>query len=140
MALDKPYEDIPGTTVFDSDMARAGYHVNQFCMTLMNKENRHRFRADERAYVDEWPMTEEQKQAVLDRDYNKLLKLGANVYYFSKLFFTDRNRSRSPAFVGNFIFLRAANGEGRRILKTECCRVIVVNEENDVGSALLHAG
>ena len=90
MALDKPYEDIPGTTVFDSDMARAGYHVNQFCMTLMKKENRRRFRADERAYVDEWLMTEEQKQAVLDRDYNKLLKLGANVYYFSKLFFTDK--------------------------------------------------
>lgn len=90
MALDKPYEDIPGTTVFDSDMARAGYHVNQFCMTLMKKESRQRFRADERAYVDEWPMNEEQKQAVLDRDYNKLLKLGANVYYFSKLFFTDK--------------------------------------------------
>ena len=90
MALDKPYEDIPGTTVFDSDMARAGYHVNQFCMTLMKKENRHRFRAGERAYVDEWPMTEDQKQAVLDRDYNTLLKLGANVYYFSKLFFTDK--------------------------------------------------
>jgi protocatechuate 4,5-dioxygenase alpha chain len=90
VALEKPYRDIPGTTVFDSDMARAGYQVNQFCMTLMNAENRKRFRADERAYLDEWPMSEEQKQAVLDRDYNKLLKLGANVYYFSKLFFTDK--------------------------------------------------
>ncbi len=90
MALDKPYKDIPGTTVFDSDMARAGYHVNQFCMTLMSAENRARFRADERAYLDEWPMTEEQKQAVLERDYNALLRLGANVYYFSKLFFTDK--------------------------------------------------
>lgn len=90
MALDKPYQDIPGTTVFDSDMARAGYHVNQFCMTLMNPDNRERFLADERAYLDEWPMSEEQKQAVLDRDYNKLLKLGANVYYFGKLFFTDK--------------------------------------------------
>ena len=90
MALDKPYKDIPGTTVFDSDMARAGYYVNQFCMTLMKPENRERFLADERAYLDEWPMSEEQKQAVLDRDYNKLLKLGANVYYFGKLFFTDQ--------------------------------------------------
>ena len=90
MALDKPYKDIPGTTVFDSDMARSGYHVNQFCMTLMKSENRQRFLADERAYLDEWPMTEEQKQAVLDRDYNKLLSLGANVYYFGKLFFTDK--------------------------------------------------
>jgi protocatechuate 4,5-dioxygenase alpha chain len=71
-------------------MARAGYHVNQFCMTLMNADNRRRFRADERAYLDEWPMSEEQKQAVLRRDYNALLQLGANVYYFAKLFFTDK--------------------------------------------------
>jgi len=90
VALDKPYKDIPGTTVFDSDMAQAGYHVNQFCLTLMKAENRERFLADERAYLDEWPMNEEQKQAVLDRDYNALLKLGANVYYFGNLFFTDK--------------------------------------------------
>ncbi len=90
VALEKPYDDIPGTTVFDSDMARLGYHVNQFCMTLMNPENRKRFLADERAYLDEWRMSEEQKQAVMDRDYNKLLKLGGNVYYFAKLFFTDK--------------------------------------------------
>lgn len=90
MALEKPYSDIPGTTVFDSDMARLGYHVNQCFMTLMKPENRARFRADERAYLDEWPMTGEQKQAVLDRDYNALLRLGANVYFFAKLFFTDK--------------------------------------------------
>jgi len=90
MALDKPYMDIPGTIVFDSDMARAGYHVNQCFMTLMKPENRARFRADERAYLDEWPMSEEQKQAVMARDYNKLLALGANVYFFAKLFFTDK--------------------------------------------------
>lgn len=90
MALDKPYKDIPGTTIFDSDQARLGYHVNQFCMTLMKPENRERFLANERAYLDEWPMSEAQKRAVLDRDYNALLKLGANVYYFGKLFFTDK--------------------------------------------------
>lgn len=90
MALEKPYKDIPGTTVFDSDMARLGYHVNQFCMTLMKPENREKFLADERTYLNDWPMSEEQKQAVIDRDYNRLLKLGANVYYFAKLFSTDR--------------------------------------------------
>ena len=89
MALDKPYGDIPGTTVFDSDMARRGFHANQFCMSLMKAENRQRFLADERAYLDEWPMAEEQKRAFLDRDYNRLLELGVNVYYFGKLFFTD---------------------------------------------------
>lgn len=89
MALDKPYTDIPGTTVFDSDMARKGFHANQFCVSLMRPENRKRFLSDERAYLDEWPMSEEQKQAILERDYNRMLKLGCNVYYFGKLFFTD---------------------------------------------------
>jgi len=90
MALDKPYTDIPGTIVFDSDMARAGYHANQFCMSLMKPENRERFLADERAYLDEWPMSEAQKQAILDRNYLRLQQLGGNVYYFAKIFFTDK--------------------------------------------------
>ncbi|WP_321396089.1 protocatechuate 4,5-dioxygenase subunit alpha [Emcibacter sp.] len=89
MALDKPYADVPGTTIFDSDMARKGYHLNQFCMSLMKAENRDRFKADERAYLDEWPMTEEQKQAVLDRDYNRALALGGNIYFLAKIFSTD---------------------------------------------------
>ena len=89
MALSKPYKDIPGTLIFDSDMARKGYHANQFCMSLMKPENRERFLSDERAYLDEWSMSEEQKQAILDRDYLELQKLGGNVYYFAKIFFTD---------------------------------------------------
>jgi len=90
MALDKPYTDIPGTTIFDSSQARLGYHLNQCFMSLMKQANRQRFRADERAYLDEWPMSEEQKLAVLDRDYNRIVKLGGNVYFFAKLFFTDK--------------------------------------------------
>lgn len=89
MALDKPYTDIPGTTVFDSDMARKGYHLNHFYLSLMKPENRSRFLADESTYLDEWPITAEQKQAVMDRDYNKMLEHGGNVYFFAKLFFTD---------------------------------------------------
>lgn len=89
MALDKPYADIPGTVVFDSDVARRGYWLNQFCASLMKAENRERFKADERAYIKDWKMTDEQKQAVLDRDYNRILELGGNVYFFAKLFFTD---------------------------------------------------
>lgn len=89
MALSKPYADIPGTTVFDSDMARKGYYLNQFCMSLMKEENRRRFRADERAYLDEWPMTDPQKQAVLDRDYNAMLASGGNIYFLAKIFASD---------------------------------------------------
>ena len=89
MALDKPYEDVPGTTIFDAERARQGYHLNQFCMSLMKAENRERFFADQRAYLDEWPMSEEQKQAVLDRDYNRMISLGGNVYFLSKIFSSD---------------------------------------------------
>jgi len=89
MALDKPYSDIPGTTIFDADMARIGFHLNQFAMSLMKPENRKRFKADESAYLDEWPMTEDQKQAVLDRDNNRRMSLGGNVYFLAKIFSTD---------------------------------------------------
>jgi len=89
MALDKPYKDIPGTTIFDAEQSRRGYHLNQFCMSLMKPENRARFKAGERAYLDEWPMTEEQKQAVLARDLNRCIALGGNVYFLAKIGGTD---------------------------------------------------
>jgi protocatechuate 4,5-dioxygenase alpha chain len=89
MALDKPYKDVPGTTIFDADQSRKGYHLNQFCMSLMRAENRARFKANERAYLDEWPMTEEQKQAVLARDLNRCIALGGNIYFLAKLGATD---------------------------------------------------
>jgi protocatechuate 4,5-dioxygenase, alpha chain len=82
-------DDIPGTLVFTTARARQGYHLNQFCMTLMKPKNRARFRADERAYLDEWPMSEAQKQAVLNRDYNAALAEGGNIYFLAKIFFTD---------------------------------------------------
>jgi protocatechuate 4,5-dioxygenase alpha chain len=89
MTTKKPYADIPGTTIFDTDQARRGYHLNMFCMSLMKAENRTRFKADERAYLDGWPMSEEQKRAVLDRDYNRMISLGGNIYFLAKLFATD---------------------------------------------------
>ena len=83
------FDDIPGTRVYTAARARQGYQLNQFAMSLMKDENRQRFRADEKAYLDEWAITEEQKQAVLDRDYNKLLDLGGNIYFLAKVFSTD---------------------------------------------------
>ena len=82
-------EDIPGTRVYTAARARKGYHINQFAMSLMKGDNRERFKADERAYLDEWPISEEAKEALLRRDYNTLLDLGGNVYFLSKLFSTD---------------------------------------------------
>jgi protocatechuate 4,5-dioxygenase alpha chain len=89
MALDKPYRDIPGTTIFDAEQSRLGFHLNQFCMSLMQAENRARFKADERAYLDQWPMSEEQKQAVLARDLNWCIRLGGNIYFLAKIGATD---------------------------------------------------
>jgi protocatechuate 4,5-dioxygenase, alpha chain len=81
--------DIPGTTVFTAAQSRKGFQLNQFCMSLMKPENRARFLADERAYLDEWPMTEAQKQSVLDRDYNAAIAEGGNIYFLAKIFSTD---------------------------------------------------
>ena len=83
------FEDIPGTRVFTAARARKGYHLNQFCMSLMTAPNRERFKANERAYLDEWPMSEAQKQAVLKRDYNADIDEGGNIYFLAKIFSTD---------------------------------------------------
>jgi protocatechuate 4,5-dioxygenase alpha chain len=89
MSLDKPYLDVPGTTVFDMEQSRRGYWLNQFCMSLMKAENRTRFKANERAYLDDWAMSEEQKQAVLTRDLNRCISAGGNIYFLAKIGATD---------------------------------------------------
>ena len=89
MSLEKPYLDVPGTTIFDAEQSRLGYHLNQFCMSLMQADKRARFKANERAYLDEWPMTEEQKLAVLARDLNRCIRSGGNIYFLAKIGATD---------------------------------------------------
>ncbi|HTV91693.1 MAG TPA: protocatechuate 4,5-dioxygenase subunit alpha [Verrucomicrobiae bacterium] len=86
---ENPFDDIPGTTLFDAERSRQGYHLNMFCMSLMKEPNRAAFKADERAYLARWPMTPEQRDAVLARDWNRMLELGGNIYYTSKLGATD---------------------------------------------------
>jgi len=89
MALEKPYLDVPGTTVFDAEQSRRGYWLNQFCMSLMSAANRERFKLDEAVYLDEWAMSDDQKQAVLDRDMNRMIALGGNIYFLAKIGATD---------------------------------------------------
>jgi protocatechuate 4,5-dioxygenase, alpha chain len=83
------FDDIPGTTVFTATRSHQGFHLNQFCMSLMKPENRERFKSDERAYLDEWELTPAQKQAVLDRDYNAMIANGGNIYFLAKIFSSD---------------------------------------------------
>ncbi len=83
------FDDIPGTRIFTAKQARQGYHLNQFAMSLIKADNRARWKSDEAAYLDEWRLSEEQKLAVLARDYNRLLELGGNIFFLSKIFSTD---------------------------------------------------
>lgn len=85
MGEPKEYDDIPGTYVFDADRSREGYWLNQFCISLRLEKNRQALREDPEAYMAKFAMTEEQKQAVRDRSWNRLLELGGNIYYTSKL-------------------------------------------------------
>ena len=84
-----PFDDIPGTTLFDAQRSRQGYHLNMFCMSLMKAESRAAFKADEAAYLQKFPMTPEQRDAVLKREWNRLIALGGNIYFLAKLFSTD---------------------------------------------------
>lgn len=85
------YDDIPGTVVFDAERSRQGYHLNQFCMSLMKAENRAAFKANEEEYLKRWPMTPEQRAAVMKRDWNGMLALGGNIYFLAKIFSSDGN-------------------------------------------------
>ena len=83
------FKDIPGTVVFDATQSRLGYHLNMFCMSLMKAANREAFKADERAYLQRFPMTDAQREAVLARDYNRMIELGGNIYFLAKIGATD---------------------------------------------------
>ncbi len=83
------FNDIPGTTLFDMQRSRQGYHLNMFCMSLMKPENRTEFKAGEAAYLQKFPMTPEQREAVLKRDWNRMISLGGNIYFMAKLFSSD---------------------------------------------------
>ena len=92
-ATQKDYDDIPGTFVFDADRSRQGYHLNMFCMSLMKAENRKAFKANEADYLDRFPLTPEQREAILERNYNRMLELGGNIYFTAKLGATDRTHA-----------------------------------------------
>ena len=85
----KDYEDIPGTFVFDQERSRQGYGINMFCMSLMKEDNRKAFKANEAEYLKRFKLTPEQTDAILRRDYNRMLELGGNIYFTAKLGATD---------------------------------------------------
>ena len=98
-AKQKEYDDIPGTFVFDADRSREGYHLNMFCMSLMKADNRKAFKDNEAGYLERFPMTAEQREAILKRDYNRMLELGGNIYFTAKLGATDGHSFQHMAAV-----------------------------------------
>jgi protocatechuate 4,5-dioxygenase alpha chain len=124
-------EDIPGTRVFTAARARKGYWLNQFCRSLMKVENRIRFKAGEREYLDTWPLTEMQKQAVLARDYNSAIDEGGNIYFLAKIFFTDEisflqavgtMTGMSPQDYQAMMIAGGRSPEGQRSIKANLAR------------------
>ncbi len=93
------YDDIPGTFVFDAERSRQGYGINMFCMSLMKDENRKAFKANEAEYLKKFPLSPEQTDAILKRDYNRMLELGGNIYFTAKLGATDGHSFRHLAAV-----------------------------------------
>ena len=98
-AKEKEYDDIPGTFVFDADRSRQGYHLNMFCMSLMKAENRKAFKANEAEYLNRFQLTPEQREAILKREYNRMLELGGNIYFTAKLGATDGHSFQHMAAV-----------------------------------------
>ena len=93
------YDDIPGTFVFDAEKSRQGYGINMFCMSLMKEPNRREFEANEAAYLKKYPLSPAQTEAILKRDYNRMLELGGNIYFTAKLGATDGHSFRHLAAV-----------------------------------------
>jgi protocatechuate 4,5-dioxygenase alpha chain len=89
--------DIPGSIVFTGELARKGFGLNQFCMSLMKPDNRARFKADERAYLKDWSLNQAQVDAVVARDYRRMLELGGNIFFVLKLAATDGKSTQSVA-------------------------------------------
>lgn len=79
------FDKIEGTYVFDSRLARKGRALNKMCASLIHEKNREAFLEDKDGYMDQYRLTEEQKQAVKDFDWIRMLELGGNVYFIAKL-------------------------------------------------------
>jgi protocatechuate 4,5-dioxygenase alpha chain len=96
---EQEYDDIPGTFVFDAERSREGYGINMFCMSLMKDENRRAFKANEAEYLKKFNLTPAQTEAILKRDYNRMLELGGNIYFTAKLGATDGHSFQHMAAV-----------------------------------------
>ncbi|TPQ23669.1 protocatechuate 4,5-dioxygenase subunit alpha [Streptomyces sporangiiformans] len=80
---------VPGTYVFDAAESRRGRALNRLCGSLKDAENRERFKADEAAYCDVYGLDAQQRDAVLSRDWTRMMDLGGSIFYVFKLAMVD---------------------------------------------------
>jgi protocatechuate 4,5-dioxygenase alpha chain len=84
MTMRQVKDDIPGTVLFDSRMARKGYALNKMCYSFNDAANRQAFLADEDAYCVKYGLNAEQREAIRSRNVLQLLAAGGNAYYLAK--------------------------------------------------------
>lgn len=77
--------DIPGTTIFDGKQAMKGYALNKMCYSFNGQAARDAFVADEEGYMAKFGLSDEQKQAVRERNVLGMIAAGGNIYYLAKL-------------------------------------------------------
>ena len=80
-----PQHDIPGTPIFDGDMAQKAYALNKMCFSFNSAKNRDAFRADEDAYCRKYGLSRPLRDAITRRDVLALVEAGGNIYYLAKL-------------------------------------------------------
>ena len=80
-----PAHAIPGTPLFDGELAQRGYALNKMCYSFNHAENRAAFLADEEGYCARYGLSPQQREAVRHRDVLGMLEAGGNIYYLAKL-------------------------------------------------------
>lgn len=80
---------IPDTPLFDRQGNIKGYRLNKMAMALGTPENREAFKADEEAFLDRYGLDEEEKAAVMARDWEKMVSLGGNLFFILKISAVD---------------------------------------------------
>jgi len=84
LKLQRDYDTIPGTTLFDGRQAMKGYALNKMCYSFNSAENREAFRQDPETYCDLFQLTREQRTALHHRNVAELIAAGGNIYYLAK--------------------------------------------------------
>jgi len=81
--------EIPGTIVFDGRRSREGLPLNNLAITLNKEAERDAFVADPEAFMERFGLSAEQKEAVRNRDFHRMIELGGNIFFIYKIGMVD---------------------------------------------------